>query len=80
MSALYVFLGSMVIGGRRGAAWSLVVLSGVSAAYSLWQTVGLAADPTTVGSGLINWAGIGVSIGVVLLLTLGEGGRWLRRS
>lgn len=79
-AVLYLVLGVCTIQGRRWAAWSLVVLSGLAAAASLWQTVGLAADPTTVGSGLFNWLGVGVTIAVVLLLTLGEGGRWLRRS
>lgn len=79
-AVLYLVLGIATIRGHRWAAWSLVVVSALAAAYSLWQTVGLAADPTTVGSGFINWAGVGVSLAVVLLLTLGDGGRWLRRS
>ncbi|MGD9955553.1 MAG: hypothetical protein AB7O74_07945 [Candidatus Nanopelagicales bacterium] len=74
MSALYIALGALVIAGRRWAGWTLVVLTGLSVLGSLWQIVNGSS------SGIGTWIAIGASLSVLLLLTVGEGGRWLRRS
>jgi hypothetical protein len=78
MSALYIVLGSMTIRGRRWAGWTLVVLSALSVLGSLWQTLG--GNGSGGASGLGAWVGIAASATVLLLLTIGDGGRWLRRA
>lgn len=78
MAVLYVVLGSLVIGARRWAAWTLVVLSGLSVLGGLRQV--LMGGGSGASSAVGTWVAIGVSLVVVLLLTIGSGGRWLRRS
>ena len=78
ISVLYVVLGVMTARGRRWAAWTLVVLSALSLVGSLYQTLG--AGSGGAASGVGSWLGIATMVAVLLLLTIGEGGRWLRRS
>lgn len=80
IAALYLFLGIATTRGHRWAAWVLVVLSGLSLVWSLWQVVSGGSSGATAIYSLGNWIGIGVTVTLLLLLTLGEGGRWLRRA
>jgi hypothetical protein len=80
MGALYLVVGIATVQGRRWGAWTLVVLSALSLVASLWQIVGGASSGATTSYGFGTWIGIGVTLTVLLLLTIGEGGRWLRRS
>jgi len=74
MAALYVALGVFLLRGRRWAGWTLVVLSALSILGSLWQVIGGSS------SGIGTWIAIGASASILLLLAVGEGGRWLRRA
>jgi hypothetical protein len=80
IGALYLVVGIATVQGRRWGAWTLVVLSALSLVASLWQVVGGASAGATTSYGFGTWIGIGVTLAVLLLLTVGEGGRWLRRS
>lgn len=80
IGAAYLGLGIATVQGRRWAAWSLVVLSLLSALGTLLK-IGQGAMPgmsTSYGFGV--WLGAGSMVVMFVLLAFGEGGRWLRRS
>jgi len=74
IAALYVALGTFLVRGRRWAGWTLLVLSALSILATLWQVLGGSS------SGIGSWVAIGASASILLLLAVGEGGRWLRRA
>ena len=80
-SVLYLVLGVMTVRGRRWAGWTLVVLSALSLLGSLYQRMtGVEGAGVSASVSLGNWLAIIATAVLLLLLTIGEGGRWLRRS
>lgn len=80
-SCLYLVMGVMTVRGRRWAGWTLVVLSALSLLGSLYQrTTGVDGAGVSASVSLGNWLAIAATAAMLLLLTVGEGGRWLRRA
>jgi hypothetical protein len=71
IGTLYVAAGTAAIRGRRWGAWTLLIVSGVSVA---WTAFGLATGSSGTASDIL---GLGVAAAVVLLLVTGESRRWL---
>jgi len=80
-AALYLVLGIMTVRGRRPFAWALLVVSALNLLWSAYQYVnGSMGGAGSTGGTFGTMIGFGVVVAIVLLLTVGSGGAWLRRS
>ncbi len=79
-AALYLVLGIMTAKGRRPFAWALLVVSALNLLWSAYQFVSGSMGTSGSGGTLGTMIGFGVVVAIVLLLAVGSGGAWLRRS
>jgi hypothetical protein len=79
-AALYLVLGIMTARGSRPFAWALLVVSALNLLWSAYQFVSGSMGTSGTGGTFSTVVGLGVVVAIVLLLTVGSGGAWLRRS